>query len=51
MEDLRLRISPLAKVQMGDTEEFWRILVEAERSLAAMAAEEGVEAGNRTRPR
>ena len=28
----------LAKVQMGDSEEFWRILVEAERSLAAVAA-------------
>ncbi|MCL5281383.1 MAG: phosphotransferase [Planctomycetes bacterium] len=31
-----------AKVQMGDTEEFWRILVEAERSLAAVAAGAGI---------
>jgi predicted metal-dependent phosphoesterase TrpH len=28
----------LAKIQMGDSEQFWRILVEAERSLAAVAA-------------
>jgi hypothetical protein len=28
----------LAKVQMGDTEESWRIPVEAERSLATVAA-------------
>jgi hypothetical protein len=28
----------VAKIQMGDPEEFWRILVEAERSLAAVAA-------------
>ena len=28
----------LAKVRMGDTEEFWRTLVEAEHSLAAVAA-------------
>ena len=34
----------LAKIQMGDTEEFWRILVEAERSLAAVAAGQRVEA-------
>ncbi len=39
----------LAKVQMGDTEEFWRILVEAERSLAAVAA--GQEAGEGSRAR
>jgi len=31
-----------AKIQMGDTEEFWRILVEAERSLAAIAAGTGI---------
>ncbi len=41
----------LAKVQMGDSEEFWRILVEAERSLAAMAAGERVGAGSRTHRR
>ncbi len=41
----------LAKVQMGDTEEFWRILVEAERSLAAVAAGEQVGAGNRAHRR
>ncbi len=41
----------LAKVQMGDTEEFWRILVEAERSLAAVAAGQGVGAENRARHR
>ncbi len=28
----------LAKIRMGDSEQFWRILVEAERSLAAVAA-------------
>jgi predicted metal-dependent phosphoesterase TrpH len=38
----------LAKVRMGDTEEFWRILVEAERSLAAVA-DRGVGAKRRTR--
>ncbi len=32
----------LAKVQMGDSEEFWRILIEAERSLASVAARQVV---------
>jgi hypothetical protein len=32
----------LAKVQMGDSEEFWQILVEAERSLASVAARQEV---------
>ncbi len=41
----------LAKVQMGDTEKFWRILVEAERSLAAVAIGEEVGPGNRKRRR
>jgi predicted metal-dependent phosphoesterase TrpH len=41
----------LAKVRMGDTEEFWRILVEAERSLAAVAAGQGVAAGKRAQRR
>ena len=39
------------KIQMGDSEEFWRILVEAERSLAAVAAGEGVGADSRTHRR
>jgi hypothetical protein len=39
----------LAKVQMGGTEEFWRILVEAERSLAAVAAGPGVGAKSHAR--
>ena len=34
----------LAKVQIGDSEEFWRILVEAEHSLAAVAAGQSVGA-------
>jgi Ser/Thr protein kinase RdoA (MazF antagonist) len=41
----------LAKVQMGDTEESWRILAEAERSLAAVAAGEGVGSNNRVHRR
>ncbi len=41
----------LAKVQMGDTEEFWRILVEAERSLAAVAAGQEIGEGSRARRR
>jgi len=41
----------LAKIQMGDSEEFWRILVGAERSLAAVAVGEGVGSDNRTRRR
>jgi Ser/Thr protein kinase RdoA (MazF antagonist) len=32
----------LAKVQMGESEEFWQILVEAERSLASVAARQEV---------
>jgi predicted metal-dependent phosphoesterase TrpH len=31
----------LAKLRMGDSEDFWRVLVEAERSLAAVAAGRG----------
>jgi hypothetical protein len=34
----------LAKVQRGNSEEFWRILVEAERSLASVAARQEVAA-------
>ncbi len=41
----------LAKIQMGDAEEFWRILVEAERSLAAVAAGQGVGSDNHVRRR
>jgi predicted metal-dependent phosphoesterase TrpH/aminoglycoside/choline kinase family phosphotransferase len=41
----------LAKVRMGETEEFWRILVEAERSLAAMAAGRGAAVDKRARRR
>ncbi len=38
-----------AKIQMGGAEEFWRILVEAERSLAAIAAGRGIGAKNHAR--
>jgi len=31
----------LAKLRMGESEDFWRVLVEAERSLAALAAGRG----------
>lgn len=34
----------LAKVQMGRSEEFWRVLVEAEQSLAAVAARPSLRA-------
>jgi predicted metal-dependent phosphoesterase TrpH len=36
----------LGKVRMGGSENFWRILVEAERSLAAVAAARGTAAGS-----
>ena len=32
----------LAKVHKGDSEDFWRILVEAEHSLAALAVGQGI---------
>ncbi len=35
---------------MGDTEESWHILVEAERGLTAVAAGEGVGSDNRVQP-
>jgi hypothetical protein len=41
----------LAKLRMGDSEDFWRVLVEAERSLATIAAGDGVGLDNRARLR